>query len=810
MTPEKWSAVRALFEEASDRPPAEREAFLTSACAGDADLKREVETLLRSDSEAAEFLEKPAAEAVHAATDGREIVSRRRVGVYEIIREIGRGGMGAVYLGSRADSEYRREVAIKILPFGLDSDFSVERFRNERQILAGLQHPCIASLYDGGTTEDGLPYFVMEYVKGEDVLSYCDRRKLTIAARIQLFRRICSAVHYAHQNLVVHRDIKPGNILVSEEGDPKLLDFGIAKLLDPQASPSGLTGVSSRIMTPGYASPEQVRGERITTASDVYSLGVLLYALLTGRQPYVVSATSPDAIIRSVCETEPLRPSLAVVRQEEGSASAAEARSTTPRGLRRTLNGDLDNILLAALRKEPQRRYQSVEQLSEDIRRYLAGLPVNTRPDTLRYRAGKYLTRHKALFAAGSLVTASLIGGLITTSWQARVARRERQRAEHRFDDVRKLATAFLFEFHDAIADLEGATAARALVVRKAIEYLDSLAAEAGDDMSLQRELAKAYFKVAVIQVETGTGAVDESETILASFKKALAVLERVVGSDSKSMDDVAELADLLGWISSYQSRQGRYAEGIQYGLRSLSLSEQVVAARPDNKEASHIMAAVYQDLSYAYAQAGDAKSAEAMARKELSLFESLSKKYPSDASLTAGVAFGHRMVGVALRELGRTAEAVIHHEAAIEIDKRLAASDPTNPHIARRMSLGHSYAAQCLNEIGELDRAYVHVRAVLTLREAMAASDESGSRLKLLVADSRCLLAQILAGMGRGQESVREASVALEWMESESKRDQGNTELQEGLADAYYSMAIATGAVHRPEKSVAGGTESS
>jgi len=265
LTPERWSRVKTLFDEACERPVEERAAFLDEACAEEAELRGEVEALLRSDEAAPGFLDTPAA-VITGAVIGRPV---RQVGPYSIVREIGRGGMGAVYLATRADSEYRKDVALKILPLGLDSELAQERFRNERQILASLQHPYIAALYDGGTTEDGLLYFVMEYVRGENVLDYCDRRRLSIAARLELFRKICSAVQYAHQNLVIHRDIKPGNIFVTESGDPKLLDFGISKLVDPRSGGPELTEMSFRVMTPEYASPEQIRGDRITTASDV-------------------------------------------------------------------------------------------------------------------------------------------------------------------------------------------------------------------------------------------------------------------------------------------------------------------------------------------------------------------------------------------------------------------------------------------------------------------------------------------------------------------------------------------------------------
>ena len=324
-----------------------------------------------------------------------------RLGVYRLIREIGHGGMGTVYLGVRDDDAFQKRVAIKVLKRGMDTDSIVRRFRHERQILASLEHPFIASLLDGGSTPDGRPYFAMEYVEGQPIVDYCDTNRLDTPARLALFRHVCTAVQYAHQNLVIHRDLKPANVLVMADGTPKLLDFGIAKLLNPELGGQTLvpTAPGLQLMTPEYASPEQVRGEPVTTASDVYSLGVLLYELLAGRLPYRLTSRDQADIVRIVCESEPIRPSTAITQidhdwageepatgepaHESGEVAKRNRRVTVDVDrLRRQLAGDLDNIVLKALSKEPQRRYASVDQFSEDVRRHLAGLPVMARKDT--------------------------------------------------------------------------------------------------------------------------------------------------------------------------------------------------------------------------------------------------------------------------------------------------------------------------------------------------------------------------------------------------------------------------------------------
>jgi len=394
---ERWKQVEEIFNAALDRPVGERGAFLTGACGDNPSLRREVEYLIDCYEQAGDFIESPAAYPDAPTHD--EVVTLqldtmvgRRVGAYKLIREIGRGGMGAVYLAVRADNQFRQRAAVKLVKRGMDTDFVIRRFRNERQILASLNHPNIARLLDGGATDDGLPYFVMEYIEGIPIHRYCDTRRLTIAERLNLFRQVCAAAHYAHESQVIHRDIKPGNILVTEDGTPKLLDFGIAKILDPNLTADMIesTVTSMLLMTPEYASPEQARGEQVTAATDQYSLGVLLYELLTGHRPYKLRSRAPHEIARIISEEEPEKPSDVVTRAREKTASDGKRtivvtpeeigldRNTSPDELRRALTGGLDDVVMRTLRKSPQLRYGSTRDLSQDIDRYLQGLPVST------------------------------------------------------------------------------------------------------------------------------------------------------------------------------------------------------------------------------------------------------------------------------------------------------------------------------------------------------------------------------------------------------------------------------------------------
>jgi serine/threonine protein kinase len=425
--------LQALFERASGLDIALRAGYLDSACAGDAELRAEVEELLLASTNADGRLERLIGGAVrrvedHAATLGR------RIGQYRVTSVLGEGGMGAVYRAERADGVFEREVAVKLLSINRAFGEARRRFRAEQQILADLSHPNIAPLLDGGMTEDGVPYLVMEYVDGRPIDAWCDGQAASVDARLWLFCDVCAAVSYAHRSLIVHRDIKPSNILVTPDGSVKLLDFGIAKLLDtPSASEELMqTRADMRFLTPAYASPEQVRGDAVTTTSDVYSLGVLLYQLLCGALPYAFPSGRAGEIERVVCTEEPRPPSAWCPEARAGKSAeqVAAMRSTTPQRLRRRLAGDLDNIVLTALRKDPHRRYGSVQELADEVSRHLDGRPVRARADHWRYRSAKFIARHR--FGVGVAVTlaALLIAVAITMTLQARSIARERDLAQ--------------------------------------------------------------------------------------------------------------------------------------------------------------------------------------------------------------------------------------------------------------------------------------------------------------------------------------------------------------------------------------------
>ncbi len=798
MSPERYRQVKQIFQAVLDVAPQARAAYLTETCAGDDELRGEVVSLLAAHDDAGEFIEVPAVAAItHSETeDGALSVVGQRIGPYQVLREIGHGGMGTVYLATRADDQFKKRVAIKLVRRGMDSDFIVRRFRHERQILASLDHPNIARLFDGGTTEDGLPYFVMEYIEGLPMDEYCDRQQLTTVERLELFRTVCAAVQYAHQNLVVHRDLKPGNILITADGTPKLLDFGIAKLLNPELTGDTIdvTMTGMKLMTPGYASPEQARGEAITTASDVYSLGVVLYELLTGHRPYHVSARPPHEVMRVICEEQPSKPSTAVSKDEvitnsDGSAKTtitpemvSRTREGQPDKLRKRLSGDLDNIVLMALRKEPQRRYTSVSQFAEDLRRHLTGLPVIAREDTVGYRTGKFVTRHKAGVAAAVLIAIALLGGMMTTMWQAR-------KAERRFNDVRKLANSFLFELHDAIEKLPGSTPARALLVKRALEYLNSLGQEATNDPTLQRELATAYEKVAQIQGDPFYANLGDIDGSLQSYRKASVIREALMKAAPQDATARAEwatclthLGDLLGYTRSANDALEMYRKALQ-------LREQLVAEQPTQLARRQELASSYEVIGDALHQKGDLPGTLENFRKSLTMLEELTRQEPDNAKVRRGLAVMHYKSANAVDATGDKPGGLEHARQALTIFSALATADPMSTVAQRDLAMSYNALGDLLWGADDLNGAMENYRAALVRRERLSAADPANAQLRRDAAVSIANVGYVLAQQGDAQSAIEHYQKTLTMLESLFATNPGNADAQRDLATyrAYY-----------------------
>jgi non-specific serine/threonine protein kinase/serine/threonine-protein kinase len=733
-----------------------------------------------------------------------------RLGPYRLIREIGHGGMGTVYLGVRSDDAFQKRVAIKVLKRGMDTDSIVRRFRHERQILASLEHPFIASLLDGGSTPDGRPYFAMEYVEGQPIVDYCDTHRLDTPARLALFRHVCTAVQYAHQNLVIHRDIKPANVLVTPDGTPKLLDFGIAKLLNPELGGQTLapTAPGLQLMTPEYASPEQVRGDAVTTASDVYSLGVLLYELLAGRLPYRLTSRAPADIVRIVCEAEPMRPSTAITMlrseavtdvaptgaaaPEAGEGPKRDRRMTVDVGrLRRQLAGDLDNIVLKALSKEPQRRYASADQFSEDVRRHLAGLPVLARKDTWGYRTTKFVRRNRAIVGAGVITVVVVVAGVIATAWQASEARAERARAEQRFGDVRELAHAFLFDFHDAIADLEGSTPARKLVVTKGLQYLDRLAADAGDRVDLRREIAAAYVKVGDVQGRPYTPNLGDTAGALASYRKAIDLFASIGGDAAR--DEVLRRDLALAYVhqSDVLAAAGKTAEALAAAQKGLAIEREVSSAPTASPEARRALVVTYTKVGDMLAASGKVPEALELRRTALAIMESVSAAAPQEIANIRQLGVAYQKLGNTLGNpnspnVGDTAGALAALEKSSEIFRNASARFPENAVFRRNHAVAESNAADVLFAMKRVDEAIARERRSLAVYEAQAAADPANAAAQNDLAIGYSKMAQLLDATGRTAEGLASQRRATDIHRRLVTADPGSSDMRGELASDY------------------------
>ncbi|MCP3961609.1 MAG: serine/threonine protein kinase [bacterium] len=744
MTPERWQRVEKLVQASLGREAHQRVAFLDATCRGDRALREEVESLLDAYEGASSFMENPTfgaeLEAITAHRAGPR--TEERIGPYTILREIGHGGMSTVFLAARADREYERRVAIKLIRRGTETESLRQRFRRERQILASLDHPNIAKLHDGGTTESGLPYFVMEYLEGTAIDAYCDLHRLTVAERLRLVRCVCSAVQYAHRNLVIHRDIKPANILVTSDGVPKLLDFGIAKLLDPEGFPQTIeaTRTALRPMTPSYASPEQVRSGAITTATDVYSLGVLLHKLLVGCLPYRHEARTPQALEDAILRSEPIKPS-AVIRRPQDEITAetiAEQRGTSPRHLRRQLEGDLDTIVLMALRKEPHRRYGSVEQLSEDIRRHLVGLPVVAQADTIGYRARKFVRRNKLAVAVvvGFLVLA--LASSITMAVLTVKIVRERDRA--RQEQVRtSQVAAFLVDLFEVTETAGNTVSARELLERGA-HTARGLDVESEQRAALYNVLGTASLKLGLYDqamplleealemrrqilgaqhpvVGESLYHLAEILTLTGEYPRAEALLEEAVEIQrTASGDDNPKLARSLRQLAWLLSVKGEYDEAESLNRKALAMQRRLLGEEhPEVASSLTELAAVLHDKR-------DLEGAESMYREALALRRRLGEE-------SQELAITLRSLALLLQQKGDLEPAEPLFREALAIGKRVFGDE--HPEIASSMN----QLAMLLQLKGDSEAAERSCRGALAMRRKLLGDEHPrvGWNLKTL-----------------------------------------------------------------------------
>jgi eukaryotic-like serine/threonine-protein kinase len=756
-----WGEVKALFSAALQVPVADREALLTLEAGGNPALIAEVRSLLEAHDKPGAFLETVTHEfrsQAFAASSSANARLGERIGAYRIVGVLGSGGMGDVFKAVRDDAQYHAEVAIKLMRADVRSSLTEQRFRTERQILAGLDHRNIARLLDGGTADGGMPYVVMELVAGEPIDGWCDSRELPVRERVRLFLQVCAAVSYAHQHLIVHRDLKPNNILVTADGSVKLLDFGIAKLLEADADTAvveaNATATTLRAMTLEYASPEQVSGGVVTTVSDVYSLGVVLYRLLTGKSPYGVRTTDAQRMQEILSDSAPTRPSQ----------------------VQRSVDGDLDNILLMALRKEPQRRYGSVEQLANDLRNYLSGMPVHARGNSLGYRTGKFVRRRKIEIAAGVLVSCSLIGAVIVSMREARIAEQERQIAQRHFGSVRKLANTLLFQLHDEIEKVPGSIKTREMLVKTSLEYLDTLYKGAGSDSELRQELATAYIRVANIQGGETSSSTGDYKGAIESHGRAISLLEPMVDAKLGNPKAASLLSNAYVLRARLMLVVSSPKEALVMVRKGVALAEGLAQKMAGSTELAQRTANAYSaeaDILFALDQPALALAA---LEKVIVVAEADWRAHPDSPSslLMLSMAYNNTAIHADLRlpEAAQRERAIQLLRKSLSMDDQLYALDPTEDNQRRRAVANYNLGRHLLS-VGQAAEALKYYRLAAPAA-AQTAADPNDAQAHYMSALVHTGMAQAMFQVGEFDEAraiYRRCAAVLERLTRE-----GNT----------------------------------
>lgn len=785
----RWRLLKALLADALDQPPEQRQAFVDAASQDDDDLRSELNALVAAAGCEDSLLDSPPTELALDALQSYDTAPwiGRQLGPYRLLKLIAGGGMGQVYLAERVDGQYEQRVAIKLMRESFDRVSLVSRFKAERQILASLDHVNLAKVLDGGITEDGVPYFVMELVAGEAIDAYAERMRLSIAQRVQLFRSVCRVVHYVHQKGVVHRDLKADNILVTHDGVVKLVDFGIAKHVAPSASEQTRTVTALRMMTLDYCSPEQVRGDEITPASDIYSLGVVLYRLLTQANPYrIATADSAYDLAHVICHMEPPLPSQAV---------AAASQSA-----RRNLRGDLDAVVMMAMRKDPARRYASAEVFSEDLFRHLEGLPVQARRGAWSYRAGRFVLRHRAVVGAAMIANLALVGGIALASYQAWQANQQRERAERHFASVRKLAHVFIFDVHDAIQNLVGSITARKMVVDNALVYLERLSDEASGDATLRLEVAAGYRKVGDILGRPRSPSLGDSRGAMASYDRAKALLTEAV-RDPNERDANFRLAQQeLTLVYRHQGQiladLGQFKEASAALHTGLTIAADLAAADPAHYENHLSLIDTYRVKSDIELASGDLDTYVITSATAIRLLEAAVALAPDDREILLRLSRIYAVHGAYFLSRDSSDEsarqAVVVYRKAHAMFQRLFGSNPDDERSAQSLASVQSNLGYALLRMGDFQQAAKVLGSASDIVSQSIARDPKNAELRSGQSFINVNLSIALLNQGDIPGSIDAAHAALAGFDGLPEGIRVRTGNRRNLGEVHYYLGKA------------------
>lgn len=806
MNPERWQQIREVLEKALELAPGLRTAFLESACSSDPLLRHEVEALLASgDDMPVSFLQSSAlADGLGADMDQLGSVGGLEAGQvfaqrFLLIRKLGEGGMGQVWLAEQT-SPVHRHVAVKLIKAGMYDETIVRRFQSERQSLAIMDHPAIAKVFDAGTTPQGQPYFVMEYVPGLPITDYCDQKKLKISDRLELFMQACEGVQHAHQKAIIHRDLKPANILVVElDGKPvlRIIDFGLAKATTPQIDVPLHTQLGHFVGTPGYMSPEQADPNvlDIDTRTDVYSLGVVLYVLLSGLQPFEGSQRQKqplDELLRKLREDEPPRPSTKVSSDYNSSTAIAESRSTEPRQLARTLRGDLDWITMKALEKDRARRYGAPSELAADICRYLDHEPVLARPASVAYRSGKFVKRHKLSLAIAAVFALIVLAGAVGIVREAQIARLQQARAEKRFNDVRSLANSLLFNVYDSIRNLPGSTPARRIVADSALHYLDTLSPESAGSPDLERELATAYERVGDVQGNPYFANLGDIAGAIQSYRKALRIRLDLAGYHPSAFSDQAALVATYMNLALALENNLDFASAMDAYRKAYAIATTWAVDRKDDPQAQETLAGVCFSLAILLADQGDVPGSLNYYRESAAIREAIrggSKAFRDQVQTRLAGVYGYMAGDLSLQ--GDFASAIAFQTRARAILAEQVAADPQNSQLREFFLQSEYWTANYSEQKGDYKQSISNYREALAGYQKLSTSDPRDALAMRYLGLCEMGMGNSLFASGNAAQGIQHGRQAVQIFAALAAASRGSSSISV-LALAHSQSALA------------------